>query len=942
MLTGERPEVNPEVAERLARLRPRRLRLLRRLGLRAGARARPAAAHQPRRALARRPRPAARGDRLAGADARVGQPRPGRPPGLADQAPGACAWRRSRRPASCGSRSPAGSWSGSARPRRSGSRRSRRSPRSTPRHGHLQEVILQNFVPHPRYYGREVAEIADEAARERWTRRRLAARRRASRCPTGRPTITLDDMKRLVAETPAADARRRHPDPAEPLATGGSTWSRPGATDLGGLSANGDHISPEHAFPSPHQVRKRLAPRGYALTERLCVYPQYLRARSGSSRASSTWSSSSTGASSRAAARAGARERAIDPELAPRGDRARPRRRAAQRGRAHRAVRRDAPRGDRGRCGSPPTSCAPSSPATTATFVVNRNINFTNVCIVGCAFCGFGQGKRSPDAYHVTAEDFQARIAEAVEFGATEICMQGGIHPDYTLEHYGALAAARQGGRAAAPPARLLADGDPLHVRALGPHARRRSSTTCSSAASARPRAPPPRCSTTASATRISPNKLPVGALGRDHRGLPPRRPALDLDRDVRPHRGALGARPPHARGPRAAGAHRRDHRVRAALLHPVPDAARAHPRDRGDLARAENLKHTAAFRLALGRTITNLQASWVKMGARRGDREPALGRQRPRRDADGGEHLAHGGLPARGPARARGPDRRGARAAGRTPGAAHDALRDRRDVLRHAMRAMVLERPGQPLARAPSCPTPSRAAARCSSRVDRLRRLPHRPAHRRRRAGASRSCRWSSATRSSARWSGRGTGRSASRPATGSGSRWLGWTCGECRYCRSGRENLCERALLHRLHASTAATPSWPSPTSASACRCPPAPAAEAAPLLCAGLIGYRALRMCGDAERLGLYGFGASAHIVCQVAAHQGRRVFAITRAGDAEKQRRSRASSAPSGPATADELPEPLDAAIIFAPVGRAGPGRAAGAGARAASSSAPAST
>src|SRR5204862_7588974 len=68
---------------------------------------------------------------------------------------------------------------------------------------------------------------------------------------------------------------------------------------------------------------------------------------------------------------------------------------------------------------------------------VNRNVNFTNICIVGCAFCGFGQGKRSPDAYHVTENEFQARVAEAVEYGATEICMQGGIHPDYSLEHYG-------------------------------------------------------------------------------------------------------------------------------------------------------------------------------------------------------------------------------------------------------------------------------------------------------------------------------------------------------------------------------------------------------------------------------------------------------------------------------------------------------------------------
>ena len=69
--------------------------------------------------------------------------------------------------------------------------------------------------------------------------------------------------------------------------------------------------------------------------------------------------------------------------------------------------------------------------------MVNRNINFTNVCVVGCAFCGFGQGKRSPDAYLVSEEDFAARVQEAIDFGATEICMQGGIHPEYTLEDYG-------------------------------------------------------------------------------------------------------------------------------------------------------------------------------------------------------------------------------------------------------------------------------------------------------------------------------------------------------------------------------------------------------------------------------------------------------------------------------------------------------------------------
>ena len=113
-----------------------------------------------------------------------------------------------------------------------------------------------------------------------------------------------------------------------------------------------------------------------------------------------------------------------------------------------------------------------------ATFVVNRNVNFTNVCVVGCAFCGFGQGKRSPDAYHVTPEDFEARVREAVEYGATEICMQGGIHPEYTLEDYGGLAASRQGRRAGA---------------SICTPTRRWRCTTCASAPAARPR----RCSST-------------------------------------------------------------------------------------------------------------------------------------------------------------------------------------------------------------------------------------------------------------------------------------------------------------------------------------------------------------------------------------------------------------------------------------------------------------
>jgi propanol-preferring alcohol dehydrogenase len=163
--------------------------------------------------------------------------------------------------------------------------------------------------------------------------------------------------------------------------------------------------------------------------------------------------------------------------------------------------------------------------------------------------------------------------------------------------------------------------------------------------------------------------------------------------------------------------------------------------------------------------------------------------------------------------------------------------------------------------------------------------------------------------------------GDGAGRFAVGDriGIPWLGWTDGTCRYCRSGRENLCDRAVFTGYQRDGG----YSDLALADERFCLALPGdysdLQAAPLLCAGLIGYRALRMTGDAERLGLYGFGSSAHIICQVARHQGRRVFALTRAGDAETQAFARelgaewAGDAPSGP------PEELDGAIIFAPVG-----------------------
>ena len=147
----------------------------------------------------------------------------------------------------------------------------------------------------------------------------------------------------------------------------------------------------------------------------------------------------------------------------------------------------------------------------------------------------------------------------------------------------------------------------------------------------------------------------------------------------------------------------------------------------------------------------------------------------------------------------------------------------------------------------------------------------------------------------------------------------WLGWADGTCRYCTSGRENLCDRARFtgYDLDGGYAEF------VVADERYCLTLPDGyddvHVAPLLCAGLIGYRALRLAGDAERLGLYGFGASAHIVAQVARHQGRKVFAFTRPGDAAGQRFALGLGAAwAGDSTAPP-PEPLDAAILFAPVG-----------------------
>ncbi|MFZ0214769.1 MAG: zinc-dependent alcohol dehydrogenase family protein, partial [Candidatus Dormiibacterota bacterium] len=165
----------------------------------------------------------------------------------------------------------------------------------------------------------------------------------------------------------------------------------------------------------------------------------------------------------------------------------------------------------------------------------------------------------------------------------------------------------------------------------------------------------------------------------------------------------------------------------------------------------------------------------------------------------------------------------------------------------------------------------------------------------------------------------GRGDGARRFAPGTRVGVAWLGWACGECRYCRAGQENLCPNARFTGYTIDGG----YAEYTVADERYCYPIPESysdlEAAPLLCAGLIGYRSLRLSGPAERLGLYGFGAAAHIAVQVARHRGQRVFGFVRGGDVAAERFAREMGAEWAGDSLQPGPEELDAAIIFAPVG-----------------------
>jgi propanol-preferring alcohol dehydrogenase len=163
--------------------------------------------------------------------------------------------------------------------------------------------------------------------------------------------------------------------------------------------------------------------------------------------------------------------------------------------------------------------------------------------------------------------------------------------------------------------------------------------------------------------------------------------------------------------------------------------------------------------------------------------------------------------------------------------------------------------------------------------------------------------------------------GDGVDRPLIGArvGVPWVGWTCGECEACKGGRENLCPNARFTGYHLDGG----YADLTIADARYVFPLPDRysdqQAAPLLCAGLIGYRALRFAGQAQRIGIYGFGAAAHIIAQVARHQGREIFAFTRPGDQAAQQFARELGAIWAGGSDQTAPQRLDAALIFAPVG-----------------------
>jgi FO synthase len=486
--------------------------------------------------------------------------------------------------------------------------------------GHLQEIILQNFVPHEKYYGRDVGAIADEAARDYWRTGIGDGLLGWEHSPhLGLPTwanpISIDDMVELVEET-----RRLMPDVGIQIPPNLADWwprlVAAGATDLGGLSANGDHISPEHPFPSPTQVREQLRPQGAALSERLCVYGEYINDEWIDPAVLDAitvkyWTFIPRGTSGRSEAPFVIDRGLVGPAL----EKAREGVQLSEQELTALFVERDPVAVEEIRVAA--DELRRSLAGDTVTFVVNRNVNLSNVCVVGCAFCGFGQSKRSPDAYNVSEELFEERVRAAVDYGATELCIQSGIHPDWTLDDYERwLRLAKEFGHKhgrdlhlhAYSPMEIahMADISGLPLDELFPRLRDAGLGSTPGTAA--------EVLVDGMRQRISPNKLPVQRW---------------IDVIQASHRAGLKSTSTvmfgHIEEPWELAQHmriiRRVQEETGGITEFVPLSfipfqtrlGRTHGVQ--EITTEDSLKHTAVFRLALGHTIPNVQASWVKMG---------------------------------------------------------------------------------------------------------------------------------------------------------------------------------------------------------------------------------------------------------------------------------------------------------------------------------------
>ncbi|HWI21378.1 MAG TPA: 5-amino-6-(D-ribitylamino)uracil--L-tyrosine 4-hydroxyphenyl transferase CofH [Baekduia sp.] len=479
-------------------------------------------------------------------------------------------------------------------------------------YGHIQEIILQNFVPHRKYYGEEPAEVATEAAERYW--KTGLDTHPSLPLPDWATPVSIEEMIDIVRTT-----RELMPDVGIQIPPNLEDWwpqlIAAGVTDLGGLSANGDHISPEHPFPSPTQVRKTLKPLGYALTERLCTYPQYLNSEWMAQGVldvvkTSYWSFIPRGSSGRR------EERVIRRDLVPA---------AIQKGRNGEWLTEDETTALFAE--NRPEAIEDMRQAAdelreelvgdTVTYVVNRNINVSNVCIVGCAFCGFGQGKRSPDAYEHSEDEFRARVRDAVDYGATELCIQSGIHPDWGFDkylHY--LCVAKEEGRA---------HGVELHLHAYSPmeiaHMADVSGKPLDEVFAELAEAGLGSTPGTAAEVlhdgvrkRISPNKLPaqrwIEVIEASHNSGLRSTSTVMFGHIEEPWELAEHMRVIRSIQERTGGF---TEFVPLSFIPFQTMLGRSHGVE--EISIEENLKHASVFRLALGKTIDNLQASWVKMG---------------------------------------------------------------------------------------------------------------------------------------------------------------------------------------------------------------------------------------------------------------------------------------------------------------------------------------